>query len=263
MKQTLLTVATFLLAINFVTAQINLEADYEYSGTYVNLASSGYKFYIMDVGGEQCRIYNTDHSLWKTIDLDIPADNYLYDIRYVSENLLTDDNTLSLGYIYYYYDDIAQFYTYTLKIISEGGTNLLTLSGAQYAYVYNIEDVGTKLVSYIYDYGVIPYTITTVIYGLPGELLSSGPGQEYQATVENAFPNPAYDFSIVPYLLPDGASEGEIQILDMQGKTIQTFKVDNHFDHLRINTGQYPHGTYLYRLVAGNFCSKANKLIVK
>ncbi len=261
MKKPIATIIVLLLAINFSFAQINLEADYEYSGTYVNLTSSGYKFYIMDVGGNQCRVYNTDHSHWKTIDLDIPADNYLYDIRYVSENLFTGDNTLSLCYIYYYYDDVAQFYTYTLKIINEDGTNLLTLSGAQYAYVYNIEDDGTKLVSYIYDYGVIPYTITTVIYGLPGELLSSG--SAYQSRVENAFPNPANDFSILPYHLPNGTAEGEIQILNMNGKLVKTYRVDTNFDHLRISTGQFPRGTYLYRLVSGNFSSKANKLIVK
>jgi hypothetical protein len=263
MKKTIATIAAFFMVVSFSYAQITFEADYEHSGTYVKLASSGNKFYIMDVGLSQCRVYNTDHSLWKTINLDIPDNNYLYDIRYVSENLFTSDNSLSLCYIYYYYDNVAQYYTYTLKIINENGTNLLTISGVQYAYVCNIDDDGTKLVAYVYDYSVIPYTITTVIYDLPGELLSSAPGQALQSTIENAFPNPATSFSVVPYNLPDGATNGEIQILDMQGKTMQTYNVDNQFDHLRISTGQLPRGTYLYRLVAGNFSSKANKLIVK
>ena len=263
MKQTLLTIVTFLLAFNFVTAQITLETDYEHSGSYTQLASSGYKFYVMDVSLNQCRIYNTDHSLWKTINLDVPSGNYLYDIRYVSENLFTNDNSVSFIYIYYFYNEVYQYYTYTLKIINEDGTNLKTIEGAQYAYAINIGEAETKLTVYAYDDSYYPYSITTIVYDLPGERLSFDSESEYPSPTLNAYPNPSTDFSIVPYQLPDGIAQGEIQILDMQGKIIQTFKVDNQFDHLRISTSQFPRGTYLYRLVAGNFSSKANKLMVK
>ena len=264
MKKTVTAIVVFLMMSNFSFAQINLETSYDYSATYTNLANSGYKIYVMDVGNNQCRIYNTDHSLWKTINLNIPANNYLYDIKYVSEGLFTNDNTLSLAYIYYYYDDVNQYYTYTAKVITESGTELLTIPGCQYLYAINIPDEGTKMVTYSYDYSIVFYTVETNFYDLPGELVSGTEGLMTQELgIKNAFPNPATDFSIIPYELPDGTAEGEIQILDMQGKIVQTFKVDNQFDHLRISTGQFPRGTYLYRLVAGNFSSKANKLLVK
>lgn len=264
MKKTFILIAVFLLNFNFATAQIILEESYDYSATYTKLAHSGYKIYIMDVVASECRIYNTDHSLWKTINLSIPANNYLYDIKYVSEGLFTNDNTLSLVYIYYYYDETFQYYTYNAKVVTENGTELLSIPGCQYLYATTIPEEGTKMVAYSYDYSILFYTVQTNFYDLPGELVSGTEGlTSPEVSVKNAFPNPATDFSTVPYELPDGVEEGKIQISDIQGKIIQTFKVDNHFDHLRVNTQQYPRGTYFYRLIAGNYSSRANKLIIE
>ncbi len=75
----------------------------------------------MDDWANQCRIYNTDHSLWKTINLLVPPGQYLYDIKYVSEGLFTSDDALSLLYIYYEYDEINQYSTYTVAVVTENG----------------------------------------------------------------------------------------------------------------------------------------------
>jgi hypothetical protein len=267
MKSTVrnLLLSLLLLPFGLLNAQITFEADYAHSGAFTQLANSGYKFYIMDVGNRQCRIYNTDHSLWKTIDLDVPAGHYLYDIRYVSENLFTDDNTLSLCYIYYFYDEVYQYYTYTLKIINEDGTNLRTVEGAQYIVVNDIGEAGTKLSVYVYDYSNIIYTITTLVYDLPGQLISSGAGtgHENEALGRSAFPNPAGDYTIIPFALPETSSSGEILLTDAKGNLIRQFKVDHHFRDLRINTGQLPAGIYFYHLTAGNYKSEAKKIIVR
>jgi len=150
-----------------------------------------------------------------------------------------------------------------MKIINESGTELLSLSQAEYAYGYNIDDENTKLIAYLYDYSVVPYTITTVIYDLPGHLVSTKQTGELIGAPGNAYPNPSTSFSVLPFTLPDGTDKGELQISDMQGRVVKTFDVDRTFDNVRINTGQFPKGTYLYRLVAGAYASKANKLIVE
>ena len=90
-------IAAFLLPF-LAFGQINLENTYNYSGTYTRLSNSGDKFYIMDVAASQCRVYNANHTLWKTINLTVPSGNYLYDIKYLSENLFTTDNSLCLAY---------------------------------------------------------------------------------------------------------------------------------------------------------------------
>jgi hypothetical protein len=243
-------------------SQISFEAEYGYSGTYAKLSNSGYKFYVMDVPAQQCRIYNTNHSIWKTINLDVPADHYLYDVRYVSENLFTNDNTLSLCYIYYSYDVNNQYYTYTAKFIKENGTVLLSVEGCQYVYVNTVDD-DTKMTLYVYDYSISPYTISTLVYDLPGQLVSSGEGSEFQVFNQQAFPNPARDYTIIPYELPESSHEGEIILTDSQGNTIQNYEVGRQFNDLMINTAQLPAGIYFYHLQSGNFRSEAKKIVVQ
>lgn len=260
MKKSLFIAIMLLPALAF--SQISFEADYGHSGTYTELSNSGYKFYVMDVLAQQCRVYNTNHSLWKTVDLEVPADHYLYDIRYVSENLFTDDNALSLCYIYYSYDVTYQYYTYTAKIIKEDGTVLLSVEGCQYVFVDNVDD-DTKMMLYVYDYSISPYSITTLVYDLPGQLVSSGAGDEFTAFDNQAFPNPAKDYTIVPFELPESSQAGEIILSDAKGNVIQNYKVDKQFNDLMINTAQLPAGIYFYHLQAGNFKSGARKIIVQ
>lgn len=253
----------FILSGCFATAQITFEHEYNHSGAYVELAQSGTKFYIMDVAASQCRIYNTDHSIWKTISLDVPGNHYLYDIRYVSENLFSTDNVLALLYIFYHYDEEGQFYTYFAKVINENGTVLLDIPGTQYAYVNDLGDEGVKLTAYVYDYSVYPSTVKTRIYDLPGEPVSAaGPVNPLQQMAE-AFPNPANSFTRIPYRLLDGYHEGTVILTDVHGNRIREYRVDRTFKSLYVNTSELPDGIYFYQLKTGNHISYAGKLVVR
>nr|NQU91377.1 T9SS type A sorting domain-containing protein [Bacteroidota bacterium] len=81
--------------------------------------------------------------------------------------------------------------------------------------------------------------------------------------MKNPYPNPAGNFAIVPYELPEGQNEGVITLTDLNGNIKQSFRVDNHIDHLKIETGQLQKGTYLFYLSAGNYTSDTKKLIVQ
>lgn len=259
----LITVLFFQLLLTGAFAQINFETEYNHSGAYTNLSVSGTKFYVMDVGNNQCRIYHTDHSLWKTVNLTVPADHYLYDVKFVSENLFTTDNNLALAYVYYSYDETGQYYTYFARIISENGTVLLTIPGAQYLYVNDLGEEGVKLVAYVYDYSVYPYTIKTRVYDLPGEPTNSPviEAGHFDLTGQ-PFPNPAGEFTQIPYDLPAGIEEATIVLTDINGKNVQEYRVDRTFKNLYVNTGQLPSGTYFYRLITGAETSPAKKLVV-
>ncbi len=254
----------FLLILPFalLQAQINLDEEYNHSGAFVKLSNSGYKFYLMDVVAEQCRIYNTDYSLWKTLNLDVPDNNYLFDIRFVSENLFTTDNTLSLCYIYYNYDEVNLYYTYTAVIVDENGSSLRTIPGAQYVYANSVGEESTKLTVYSYDYSVYPSTIKTLIYDLPGTLVSNAVKLPQESALSNAYPNPAAGYTVLPFSLPPDVSSGTIILNDASGKIIQSYAVDRQFEKLRINTAQMPKGLYLYHLEAGAYRSEARKIIV-
>lgn len=242
-------VVLFLWITAGLRAQIILESNYSYSASYTKLVISGYKYFLMDVGLNQCRIYNLNHTLWKTIPLNVPSGHYLYDIKYVSENLFTNDNSLSLAYIYYNYNSTGQYYTYTLKVIKENGTELLTVPGCQYVYIYNLTGIGTKMFTYSFDYSVWPYTVLTGIYSLPGELLTSNrqdTGNEEKLL--HAFPNPAADFVTIPIENPHQHSNAKIVIFNSTGDRITTFEAEKGAAQVIIPVRQFPKGIYVYQI---------------
>lgn len=256
----------FLMLLSFTSnAQITLESTYSHSGTYTFLPSSGNKFFIMDVANSQCKIYNTNHSLWKTLNLSVPSNNFLYDIRFVSEGLFTTDNTLCLAYIYYNYNEAGEYYSYAARVVRENGTVLLNIPGCQYLYVHKLADQSTKLVAYSYNYSVWPYTVQTTVYNLPGELITStqldGNGM-YEENFLPAYPNPASMYVNIPYSLPEGISQGRLLLLDGAGKVISSFPLQNNAGVFPVPTASFPRGTYFYRTEAKNHQSKTGKIVL-
>lgn len=261
MKKTFLA-AMLLLMTRLAFGQITLENTYSHSGTYTQMAVSGSKFYIMDLTLNQCRIYNTDHSLWKTINLAVPANNYLYDVKYVSENLFTTDNAICLLYTYYIYDTINYYYTYTTKVIKENGTVLLTVPGCLYAYVNNIP-AGTKLVTYSYDYSQYPVPIQTAVYALPGVLNATLPAQAEGEGLAFAYPNPGSELINIPVNRSGKAPFSEVIITDMSGRVIRSIQVSDDRQWLSLPTAGFASGTYFYSVRSGNSQTAASKIVVR
>lgn len=230
-------------------AQISLEHSYTGSTGITHLSVSGYKYFMMDVYSYQCKMYNIDHSVWKTINLAVPSGMYLYDIRHVSENLFNADNKVELCYTYYSYDTTMLFFTYYSKVIDEDGVELLAIPGASYSEVKPAGTAGTKLLAYVYDYSTYPSTMQTQVYTLPGNLPSGGTDFEGSLSSPSAFPNPTTSTITIPYKLPDGVVEGKLQLLGGRGEIGKVFKVDRNFSELRIDVGGFPCGVYHYLLL--------------
>jgi hypothetical protein len=62
-------------------AQPSLETVYSVSTNICRLEKAGDKYYAMDLANKQCRVYNLDHSLYRTINLTVPEGYYLFDIQ--------------------------------------------------------------------------------------------------------------------------------------------------------------------------------------
>ena len=261
MRKFLIT-ALLSLAISFGFSQITPEYTYSYSGAYTRLSVSGNKFYLMDIALSQTRIYNTNHQLWKTISLPVPANNYLYDIKYLSEGLFTTDNSLCIAYIYYIYDETNQYYTFNAKIIKENGTELLSIPGCQYMDVINVEGEGAKLVAYCYDYSIVLYTTQTKVYSLPGTLLATDNNIK-QPNSRLPFPNPAQDYTTISYKLPAGINNASLRITDIQGREVDQIKINSFINSVTIPTGNYPSGSYLYQVESDNQRFETGKFIVR
>ena len=68
MKKLILAAGIIICLAITVSGQLTLEQTYNYSVGVVKLETFGYKYFLMDVPNSQCRIYNMDHSLFKSIN---------------------------------------------------------------------------------------------------------------------------------------------------------------------------------------------------
>ena len=201
---------------------------YSVSANVAKLEKSGYKYYTMDIPLKQCRIYNLDHSLFKTFNLTVPEGYDLYDIQQVSEHLFNNDDLVEIVAISYRYNETETgwwYYAYEVSIVNENGNEILNVPGAGHTMVFDMGDDGKKLLVWIYDYSVYPYVIHTNVYDLPesSQTNKSVTISESPEVLGNPFPNPASGNLSIPLNLT--GQGGNLHLHDMQGGFIRSIEV--------------------------------------
>lgn len=245
-------------------AQVSLEHTYNYSATVVNFETLGYRYYLMDVPRAECRIYNMDHSLYKTISCQVPSGCYLLDVKFLSETLFDSDTGIELLYSYYKYNSGGDYYDYDSRIINEDGSLIVFIEGALYNYVNKTGDDTYKLFSYCYNFSSFPEVIWTNIYSLPGTpVLSALLFNSDTNWSLSGFPNPANETLKVAYSLPGNVFSATLHLIDQAGHPIEEFIVDSYSDHLDLNVSNLSSGVYFYFIESDGKRSETQKLIVQ
>jgi hypothetical protein len=247
-------------------AQVTLQKTYDYSASIVKLETQGYKYYLMDVPNSQCRIYNMDHSIFKTINCAVPGGYYLSDIKYISESLFNSDSKIELAYTYYQYVETTSsyYYNYGSKIINENGSNILTVDGAQYLYAIKTGETSYQFFAYCFDYSVYPEKVWTNIYSLPGTLVATTNFLGGQSAVSmNVYPNPATDIIKLDYELPTNVKSANLNVVDASGRAVKNYQIDRHSDYLALSIGELSSGVYHYYIEYDNMHTLLKKLVVK
>lgn len=249
-----------LLAIS-AKSQITLEHSYPspvsnmiYIYT-VNLANSGYKYAVEDYSNKQVRLYNLDHSLWKTIQLTMPAGATWGNVYNISETLFNSDGEVEVGYNYH----ITSPAEYEFVVISETGSIITTIHDCSGVSIKSTGANGWKIIAQI-GTGALG---TFDIYSLPGTMPSAvHEDKDIQDNSGYAFPNPAKNNITIPYQLPAGCSKGELVIYNIMGIEMMRYQIDNTFNNLIINVSSLNSGTYIYKTFANNSISDSKVFIV-
>ncbi|MCD6091540.1 MAG: T9SS type A sorting domain-containing protein [Bacteroidales bacterium] len=256
----------FIFLVTVLYGQITLQKTYDYSASVVKLETLGYKYYLMDVPNSQCRIYNMDHSIFKTINCDVPNGYYLSDIKYISENLFNTDSKIELAYTYYKYIETttSYYYIYGSRITNESGTTILSIDNAQYIYVNQTDVNEFKLFAYCLDYSVFPESVWTNIYSLPGSLVSAIDFSDNKPNLSlNAYPNPTNKSVRVEYKLPADVKNASLYLIDSNGREVRNFLVDGHSNFLALNVDNLSKGVYFYFIEYESLRSESKKIIVQ
>lgn len=266
MKKSIFIFCLFLIS-QTALPQLSLSHSFDYSANITMINATTYKYFIMDVPNEECRIYNPDFSIYRTISVPIPDGEWLYDIRFVAEDLFNTDQNIELLYTYYKWittnvNSGDGYYVYHSKLISETGSVLLDVPGALYSYIKETSPEEYSLFLYIYNLSVDPYTIKTNIYSIPGKLNSFDEAKK-SSVLLNAFPNPADQYLDIEYILPQGTPMASLHIIDNSGREHSVYKVDGFSGKLRLQTNEFIPGIYYYYLENQGQKSEVKKVIME
>lgn len=241
---------------------ITLEHQYENSTTCVLINDTEYKYYLMDVVGSQVKIFNLDHSPWKTIPLPTDANEYLYDIRFVSQHFFNDDDLIELLYTTYEWVASGEsgYYKYNSKIYSENGEIKTNIPGGLYSYYLPIGANQYRLVCYCYDFSTTPEKVWTNVYVI--ENSNATPAIETERALPPPYPNPTQKKVIISYNLPDDLQKATLHLFNAEGKKITERPIDPRSTFINLSLTKLPAGIYLYHIDGENFHSETRKIIL-
>lgn len=227
--------------------QITLEHTYGSASNpawiFATKLSTGYKYCWVSKATNTLKIYNLDHSLFKEITFNPPSNNYYVD--FVSDKLFDMNNKIEFM--------ISSEYDNYTQIINEDGTIISNLQG-QVPFsttsdfgpgpIINTAD-GTKMLLATSDQAndQISY-----VYSLPGSLPTALLTPNENKYNINLYPNPASDFIKINYSLPANVKIAKVDVFDMNGKIVKTYKVDKTFNDILIDTNDLSSGTYICKI---------------
>jgi len=228
-----------------------LEHTYESEVARIKLENSGEKYYTSSYPlNHQAKVYNNDHSIWKTITLPIPPDYYqITGIGNLSESKINADPLLELSYTYFTAAlEIAYFET---QIINENGVNYLTIEGANSVYISELTDLANKLIATIQVSSFDSVHYYGKVYSL-APLATTSFEKGIHAVVA---PNPTSSFLTITCK----DSINEATLYNMTGERVKEFA---NQDLRKINVENLPTGIYLLKLTDNNNQKSTHKITI-
>ncbi len=252
----------------------------------IRLENEGQKICVInrtDSISYECVIYNLDYSVFKTISIDLdPLINVagLYSpslvFNYVSENTFDLDNDIDVLCQLTYYDGNDDLYAQVVVFHQNGSVLFASDIGNSNAYLINSSiangallpslvntDIGTKMILDVYYFNEGRYSFD--VYSLPGSVASGLKNAGATAEQENSlmtYPVPANDELNMEYKLAGNEHSGDIEVVDQQGRTVQTIHLDQNQGNLKMPLRNYAGGLYFYKLNSKRGAPRTAKVLI-
>lgn len=241
-------------------AQITLEHSYNGRGnaTVVNIEDVGYKYCVVKAAAYKAELYNTDHSLWKTINLPLSPSKTVISTYYASSKLFDMDSDIEI--VLTYYETVGSNAVYTTVIVNEDGSILHTFADVSSLSVVKVDNAWKGIVNVV----VSSNNYYSDVYSLPGKYFSivkeGGDGKESDAMF---YPNPMDEVATLSYHLPTGTQNGTIQVYSSAGAMVRSYRVSSQFNDILIHRNELPAGVYTYQLVAPGVSGQSRQFIIR
>jgi len=220
--------------------QINLENSYTsdclLDSPIAFNVESGTKFYNLSSSENKVKIYNSSHTLEKSISLSITTGFSLEKIYLPCDKLFNSDSKIE-------FIAVVRSDTETKMILfDEDGANLKDFGSRWEAYYIKTMDNTFKLITISGDKSTPTYDV----YSLPGVL------SETQQILLNkkelkAFPNPVSDELKVNNILKNGENS-LLEIFNESGIKVLQKNISSNEDIIRIDVSSLKAGLYIYKI---------------
>ena len=200
----------------------------------------------------QVKLYNTDYSLYKTITVPLPSNNY-----YISEVLLP--NTVystngKIGFVVIFFSDVDYPKSAGARIYDEDAALLIDL-GFSSSLPKNISIHKVNNNQYCFSISKEKEMDgsggDTEIYSLPGKpsIVNEDNSMAINGNynVQQPYPNPAKTAISLPYQLKQGETS-VMHIYNTNGQLMETKQIDSVFDKILLNVSDYAKGIYFYEV---------------
>lgn len=279
MKKFILHLFAFCL-IQTTFAQITLEHTYEDVGdiaryTCINFTNSDQKYiwYQETDGVFDIKMYNLDHSLFKDLNIDLTSHItdpfntiFLNTILNVSDNIFDTDDDLEMLFWIVVKDASNNSFRY-LIILNEDDSEILIidqvapnepisseLNNGNFITAFNTNE-GLKMM-------VKKESSDIQIYSLPGVLPDNVSLINEDLISLNNYPNPAGDFSIIEYSLPENETNATLFLFDQSGKQIYIEEINENKGKINFSTNNLNSGFYTYVIKSKDGLIITSKVIV-
>ena len=225
----------------YVKAQINLEQTFNGEIHYQNYLDVEL---FSDVTTNQIKLYNTDYSWYKTVNITLPTNYYLSSVSNFSKKLFNDDNKIEFTVIFCKYE--AGSNDFKIKLYNEDGTMLKDFGDHSSTITTNVITINKQYKLIIRRHGV---NASTEIYSLPGipPIPPVGVSNQTSNEYQPPFPNPANAIITLPYQLKQGEMS-VMNIYNSNGQLIETKQIGSDFDKILLNVSGYTKGMYVYEV---------------
>lgn len=181
----------------------------------------------------QVKIYNANHSLYKQVNVTIPAGATVDEITHLSDKLF--NTTTGVEFVLNMYG--------AMRVIDENGAVLFARDSTSYPQIYNTP-TGTKMLLNYYNQSIAR------VYALGGTLTALAVAPKAASDALLPYPNPTAADIRLPYSVAAG-QVAQLVVRDVTGRQVSSYQVDSAFDHLLFSTQGLRAGIYFYTVANG------------
>jgi len=229
-------------------AQINLEHTFNNEHVFYENRFDVELFHCTN--NNQIKLYNTDYSLYKTVNITPPI-GYTFSGGFnFSKKLFNDDNKIE--FTANFFKNEGGIIYYNIRLYNEDGTMLKDFGEHPYTIIASVIKINEQYKLSIYKYATPSVNAITEIYSLPGTL-PSNPTEPINNSstsynqLQTAYPNPANAVITLPYQLKQGEFS-TMHIYNTNGQLIETKQIGYDFDKILLNVSGYTKGVYFYEV---------------